>query len=166
MGAPKKQKRKYETPPKPYDRARLERERKMRQDFGLRRKKEIWRAESMLRSFRQRARALQARRDEEKEKALFATVRRLGLPCKGLDEVLEIRLEDMLARRLQTIVHRKGLAQTARQARQLIVHGHVSVGGRKVVWPSYIVGQGQDGSITLDPKIMQAAVKEEQGGKP
>ncbi len=165
MGAPKKQKRKYATPKKPYDRTRLEKERKIKHDFGLRRKKEIWRAESMLRSFRQRARELQARKDEEKEKTLFDKVRKMGLDCKTLEDVLEIGLEDMLARRLQTIIHKKGIALTPRQARQFIVHGHVFVEGRRVLWPSYIVEHGQEEKISVEPKMSKAIVKQELGKK-
>ncbi len=161
MGAPKKQKRKYETPKKPYDRTRLEKEKKIKQDFGLRRKKEIWKAESVLRSFRQRARELQARKDEEKEKALFDKVRKMGLECKTLEDVLEVGLENILARRLQTVVHKKGIAHSPKQARQFITHGHILVGGRKVVWPSYIVEQGQEEKISLEPKMSKAMVQEE-----
>ncbi len=161
MGAPKKQRRKYETPKKPYDRSRLEKERKIRQDFGLRRKREIWRAESMLRNFRQRARELQARSDGQKEKALFDRLRKTGIQCDSLEDVLEIGLEEMLSRRLQTIVHKKGIANSALQARQFIVHGHVFVGSRRVLWPSYIVGQGEEEKIMVDPKLAKAMIKEE-----
>ena len=142
MGAPKKQRRKYSTPKKPYDRARLETERKIKYDFGLRRKREIWRAQELLRNFRQRARELQAKRDEEKEKVLFDRIHSLGIECSNLEDVLEIGLEDMLGRRLQTVLHKKGIANTPLQARQFIVHGHVIVNGRRIVWPSYIVGKG------------------------
>lgn len=161
MGSPKKQRRKYSTPKKPYDRVRLETERKVKHDFGLRRKKEIWKAEELLRNFRQRARELQAKRDELKEKVLFDRIHSLGLDCKTLEDVLEIGLEDMLGRRLQTILHKKGIANTPLQARQFIVHGHVYVGGRKTVWPSYIVSKGEEESIIVDEKMKQMIIKEE-----
>lgn len=160
MGAPKNQKRKYETPKKPYDRVRLDRERKIRQDFGLRRKKEIWKAEALLRNFRQRARGLQAKSDEEKEKMLFDKLSKMGIKCSRLEDILEIGLEDILARRLQTLVHKKGIAGTPMQARQFIVHGHVLVAGRKVLWPSYIVEAGEENTVTLEPKMVTAIVKQ------
>ncbi|MBI4170322.1 MAG: 30S ribosomal protein S4 [Candidatus Aenigmarchaeota archaeon] len=165
MGAPKKQTRKYETPKKPYDRVRLDRERKIRQDFGLRRKKEIWKAEALLRNFRQRARELQARRDEEKEKMLFGKVNKMGIKCSRLEDILEIGLEDILARRLQTLIHKKGIATTPMQARQFIVHGHVFVAGRKVLWPSYIVEPAEEDTIILEPRMATAIVKQESGKK-
>ncbi len=160
MGAPKKQRRKYSSPKKPYDRVRLESEKKVKQDFGLRRKKEIWRAQETLRGFRQRARELQARKDELKEKTLFERVRSLGIDCSNLDDILEIALEDMLARRLQTVVVKNGLANTPLQARQFIVHGHVYVSGKKVVWPGYIVRRGEEDAIAVSGKISKKIINE------
>jgi small subunit ribosomal protein S4 len=154
MGHPKKQRKKYARPKKPYDKARIERERKVKENFGLRRKKEIWRAESMLRQFRRRARELQARRNEKDEKMLLGTLNRLGIKCENLDDVLEVGLDDILSRRLQTIVYKKGSANTMRQARQIIVHGHVSLSGKKVMYPGYIVGSGDEERISVNPKII------------
>ncbi|MFN3384470.1 MAG: 30S ribosomal protein S4, partial [Archaeoglobaceae archaeon] len=56
-----------------------------------------------------------------------------------LDDVLDLSVENFLERRLQTIVFRQGLAKTVKQARQMIVHGHIEVDGRKVTCPSFIV---------------------------
>lgn len=152
MGHPKKQRRKYERPKRPYDRERIERERKLLQDYGLRRKKEIWTAESILRDFRRRARELQAKKDEKKEKELLEKLNKLGIRCSTLDDVLSITLKDVLARRLQTIVQKKDLASSVKHARQLITHGHILVNGRKVKWPSYIVPAELENSIGTDLK--------------
>jgi small subunit ribosomal protein S4 len=165
MGAPKKHRRKYSGPKKPYDRSRLERERKIRQEFGLRRKKEIWRTEGMLRKFRQRARELQAKPNEQEQKLLFDKINKMGISCSKLEDVLVIELQDVLSRRLQTIVYKKGLAHTPQQARQYIVHGHVFIDGRKAVWPSYIVEMGQEDRISLNAKITQVQLKEQEGEK-
>ena len=54
--------------------------------------------------------------------------------------------------RLQSIVYKAGLAKTANQARQLIVHGHISVNGQKVTVPSYLVMQSERGKINYNPK--------------
>ncbi len=153
MGHPKKQRKKYDSPMKPYDKARIEKERAVKDNFGLRRKKEIWQAESILRSFRQRARALQDNRNEKDEATLLRTLRNMGIKCDNLENVLEIGLDDILSRRLQTIVHKNGLANTMKQSRQLVVHGHVSVGGRKIMYPSYIVSGDEEDKITMDKKI-------------
>jgi small subunit ribosomal protein S4 len=45
----------------------------------------------------------------------------------------------LMARRLQTQVHKQGFANSARHARQLVVHGHIAIAGRRVTVPSYIL---------------------------
>ncbi len=157
MGHPKKQRKKYERPFRPYDKDRIDRERRLLQNFGLRRKREIWRAQGILRNFRQRARELQAEHDEKKEKILFEKLNKLGIRCSKLEDILGIGLEDVLSRRLQTIVQRKGFAQSPKHARQLIVHGHITIDKRKVLWPSYLVPKDEEGRIDASPEIKQQA---------
>lgn len=161
MGQPKKFRKKYERPKKPYDKARIETEKKIKENFGLRRKREIWRAEGIVRDFRRRARALQAKRNEESEKTLIDKINKLGIPSKRLDDVLQIGLDDILSRRLQTIIFKKGLANSMKHARQLIVHGHVTVHDKKVFWPSYIVEKNDEDKISLDPYITAKMIKED-----
>ena len=153
MGHPKKQKRKYEKPKRPFDKERIEREKKLKRDYSLRRKKEILRTESILRNFRRRARSLQAEPDEEKEKELLEKLNKLGLSCSKLEDVLSIRLEDILSRRLQNMVYKKGLATNTKEARQFIVHGHVLVKNKKVFWPGYLVPTRLEDMIELKSKI-------------
>lgn len=164
MGHPKHQKKKYERPFRPYDKERLDRERTIAKEYGLKRKKEIWRAASILRNFRIRARELQASRDEKKEKILLEKLNDLGLRCLTLDDVLGTSLDGILSRRLQTLVYKKGFASTSTQARQLIVHGHVYVSSRKVRWPGYLIPVGLEDKIELEPelrgKIMASLPKE------
>ena len=161
MGQPKRFRKKYERPKKPFDKARIETEKKVKENFGLRRKKEIWRAEGIVRDFRRRARALQAKRNEGDEKALIDKINKLGIPSKQLDDVLQIGLDDILSRRLQTIIFKKGLANSMKHARQLIVHGHVTVSEKKVSWPSYIVEKDDEDKIALDPYITAKMINEE-----
>jgi len=59
----------------------------------------------------------------------------------------------LLERRLDNVVYRMGFASSRAQARQLIVHGHILVDGRKVNIPSYLVKQGN--KITLKEKTRQ-----------
>ncbi len=164
MGHPKKFKKKYERPKKPYDKSRIDAERKIKENFGLRRKREIWRAEGIVRDFRRRARALQAKRNEQEEKVLLEKLNKIGIPCRRLDDVLQIGLEDVLARRLQTILFKKGIANSVRHSRQLIVHGHVTVENKKIFWPSYIVEKDLEDKIALDPYTASRMIKEEKRG--
>jgi small subunit ribosomal protein S4 len=68
-----------------------------------------------------------------------------------LDDILGLTEESYLERRLQTIVYRKGLARTIYQARQLIVHGHIAINGKRVTSPGYIVMKGEEDLIDFYP---------------
>jgi small subunit ribosomal protein S4 len=59
----------------------------------------------------------------------------------------------MLERRLDNVVNRSGFASSRSQARQLVLHGHVMVNGKKVNIPSYLVTAGEE--ITLKPDMHQ-----------
>ena len=148
----------FKRPRKAWDLARIKDERSTLKKYGLKRKKELRKAEEVIRGFRGRARELTASKDKEKENILITKLSRMGLLTKGLglDDVLALTANEVLDRRLQTIVFRKGMAGSINQARQKIVHGHVSVGGRRVVFPSYLV--------SLDEEKTVSAVGE-KGGK-
>ena len=156
MGDPKFNRKKYETPKHPWEADRIKEEWELRRKHGLKNKREIWKAKSILRNFRAQARKLQAKlrygdkQAEIQQKQLFGKLQRLGILNEEnatLDSVLSLSVEDILMRRLQTIVYLKGLARTPKQARQFIVHGHISVGGRRVTIPGYLVRKEEENSI-------------------
>lgn len=147
----KKQRKMYKRPLKLWDKERIERERKILNEFGLRRKRELWRAGALLRKFRIIARSLAAKKDREKEKVLIKKLIDLGILNEDavLDNVLGLTLNDILNRRLETMVFKKGLSSTPKQARQFIVHGHVMIGDRKVIYPGYIVPREDEDKIQV-----------------
>ncbi len=153
MGDPKKQRKKYETPRFPWRTDILQEELKLLGQYGLRNKHELWRHETMLSRYRGIARSLIGRPPEERkrmEEELLTRLRKLGVLSEtaALDDVLDLTKEDLLERRLQTIVLRKGLSKTIHQARQLITHGHIAIGNRRVKAPSYIVAMEEEKQIT------------------
>ncbi|HEX9341913.1 MAG TPA: 30S ribosomal protein S4 [Thermoplasmata archaeon] len=161
MGDPKFSRAKYERPSHPWEAERIKAENELLKKYGLKNKKELWRSQYVLRRFRQRARELQARvrqKDKQAEKEREQLLRRLGrlglLPLEGtsLDDVLALDVEAILSRRLQTLTFLKGLAFTPRQARQFIVHGHVSIGGRRVTIPGVLVSRTDESGITYDER--------------
>ncbi len=158
----KKQKSKFERPRRPWDKVRIEEEKKIMQNYGLRRKKEIWREESILRNYRRLARSLAAVRDKEKEKILLGKLFRMGMISKeaGLDDVLVLTVENILDRRFQTIVFKKGLAKNLKQARQYIVHGHIAFEGRRIKWPSMLIPLGGEEKIGFYEKSKIKAVSQ------
>jgi small subunit ribosomal protein S4 len=106
----------------------------------------------MLRKKRHNARSLLALPLEkriQREKELLGSLSRLGILSGNamLDDVLTLGVESFFERRLQTIVWRKGLANTAIQARQFVVHGHVAIDGRRVTAPSYLVSAEEEAKI-------------------
>ncbi|KYK31262.1 MAG: 30S ribosomal protein S4 [Theionarchaea archaeon] len=152
MGDPRKQRKSYDTPSHPWRKDRIEKEKELVRKYGLKNKKDIWKAESKLRQIRRIARNLLSSHGEQakKEEAqLMSKLQKLGL-LKGeadLDSVLGLTIEDILERRLQSLVHRKGLSRSPKQARQLVVHGHIRVGGRRIKSPSYLVPVEQEETI-------------------
>jgi len=62
--------------------------------------------------------------------------------AKKSDEQTGHALVKILERRLDNLVYRLGLASSIRQARQMVVHGHILVNGKKVDRPSFLVEVG------------------------
>ncbi len=148
----KRQRKKYLRPSHPWEKERMDAEDKLLRQYGLRRKEEIWRTQTLLRNFRRQARHLLAASGPQAElesKQLLVRLRRLGLVGEGatLDDVLGLNIENLLERRLQTLIHRKGLAKTQQQARQLVLHGHIAIAGKQVSVPSYLVPLEEEGAI-------------------
>ncbi len=153
MGDPRKQKKKYETPRFPWRSDALQGELRLIGEYGLRNKHELWRHRTMLSKFRGISRSVLGVPSNERtrmETQLLEKFRRLGVLAEDavLDSVLDLTIEDILERRLQTIVFRKGLAKSTSQARQLITHGHIAIGDRKVFSPSYMVQRGEEEEVT------------------
>jgi small subunit ribosomal protein S4 len=159
MGDPKKQRKKYDTPRFRWRKDILQEELKLLGQYGLRNKHELWRHKTMLSDTRGIARSLVGKTPEERvkmENELLARLKKLGVlnETAVLDNVLDLSIEDMLERRLQTLVFRKGLARTIFQSRQLITHGHVTIGNRRVTVPSYIVSKEEEEKVMYSPQSM------------
>ena len=153
MGDPKKLRKKYIPPRHPWDKSSIESERKIITQYGLVKKEEIHRVNSFLKKYKDIAKRLIATRmlpQSQKEKAqVLSKLQQLGMLPAGaeLDQILGLELKDALDRRLQSIVFRKGLARSVEQARQFIVHRHVTVSGQEISSPSYLVSLQQEGTI-------------------
>lgn len=144
MGDPKRQRKQYATPQRPWDKDRIDEEAILTGDYGLKSKKEVWRTETLLRDFRREARKLMAASGAQADKEsrqLLDKLHTMGLVDEDSEivDVLSLDIEDLLDRRLQSIVYNKDLANTPKQARQMIVHGHINIGDREVKEPGYLV---------------------------
>jgi small subunit ribosomal protein S4 len=144
MGDPRRLKKKYATPNNPFEKDRIVEELTYIGKYGLRNKKEFRKHKFQLSHFRQLARSnrtlpedLQKMKLEELSHGLM----KLGLLGENAttDDILSLTIENILERRLQTIVQKLGLAKTIQQARQLVTHSHIAVNGNVVDSPSYLV---------------------------
>jgi small subunit ribosomal protein S4 len=145
----KKQKKKFSRPRKPFDKARIEEENILKEKYGLKNKKEIWKADAAIGRIRNLAKQLITASEEEK-KAFVERLQKKGFMVESIADALALDKEDWLKRRLQTIVFAKGLANTPKQARQFITHKNVSIGNRTVNIPSYQVSLEEEALVKTD----------------
>ena len=156
------------TPRRPFEKERLDSEMKVVGEFGLKNKREVWRVSLLLAKMRANARMLLTL-DEKNSKRIFegnALLRRcvrLGLleeDKRELDYVLAIKVGDIMARRLQTLVFKQNLAKSLHHARVLIRQRHIRVKSQMVNIPSFLVRVEQEKHIEF------ALTSPHGGGRP
>jgi small subunit ribosomal protein S4 len=183
MGDPKFLRRTYDTPKHPWEAGRMAEERKLLDKYGLKNKRELWKAQSNLRRIRGQARELQARlragepQAQRETAQLLARLTRLGVLPVGnptIDDVLALTTEDLLRRRFEWVVFHHNLAPTPLGARQWIVHGHFAIGDHRVTRPGYLVPSADEALITYSPTspladddhTVRAALRERLSARP
>lgn len=154
MGDPKKLKKKYEPSAHPWKKSEIEEGREFRQEYGLKIRKELLIANSFLKKYKDIAKRLIAdttRQGGKEKEQMLAKLQKLGLLPAGaqLDNVLSLNTKDILERRLQTLVFRKGMARTASQARQFITHRHISVGDKEVTSPGKLLTLEEESKLSF-----------------
>lgn len=169
MGDPRRFSNKYERPKKLWDEMRLGVEKKYKAEYCLKNMRELWVSLQELKKYRREARRLLSLDEEERKgdvAKILTKLNKLGVLDKtaSLDDILSLTVKNILERRLQTLVYRKGLAKTMRQSRQLITHGFISVSGRRISSPSYIVDVEEEGMIGYSRQI-DLSVKEPVAAK-
>ena len=161
MGYPGKNHKRYERPTRKWEKTRLQEEAAIIVEYGLRNKRELWRTQNILRNHRRGARSLLAMTSSgatpeqmvQRRKQLLDHLERMGMLGRDadIDQVLALKVQQQLERRLQTIVYRKGLARSPKQARQFITHGHIAINGRKVTIPGYLVSRAEEAGVQYAP---------------
>jgi len=157
LGDPKYPRRAWRKPKRPLNYDLKMEELKTLGTFGLRTKRELWKAHTKLSSVRKQARSLLAlQKDvrEEKEPILMKSLAKIGLVSSDatLDDVLNLEVTDLLTRRLQTLVSKKFGFKTPYQARQAVVHGHIMIGDRVINLPAYTVSTAEEDNIRFTPE--------------
>ena len=156
MGAPKRQRKKYSSPSHPWQKERILTEKDLSDKYGLRRKYEIWKMNSILKNFSNQAKRLITEKTSNvdlERSQLLKKLNVLGLLDKNtkIADVLSITLNDILERRLQTLVFKRNLARSIVQARQFITHKHIMVGSKRITTPSYLVPIEEENFIQFAP---------------
>lgn len=154
MGDPRKAKKNYTRPRSIWTSDQISSELYIVGSYGLRNKKELWKAQTEIARIRNQARALLAISTDvrhEKETKLLNYLSRLGIveDSSTLDDILNLKIEDILERRLQTLVMKRSNLKSPYQARQIVVHGHVSIGDRKINLPGYLVKKDEEAQILI-----------------
>lgn len=174
MGDPKRQVNKYSGPRHPWERARIDEEKVLSRDYGLKNKKEIWKESSAIKNIKKQVVMLNSivgeKADQQKAEMLKKLIE-LNLLNEGqtLDDALNLTTQNIMERRLQTQVVRQNFARTMKQARQFITHGHVKVNGKKITSPGYIVNKEEQFKIEFvgisklaDPEHPERKVPEKE----
>ena len=164
MGDPRRLKKKFKKPKRPFEKERILEELEFIGKYGLRNKREFWKSRTTLARWREiarQSRTLPKEQATEVQQTLIRKLNRLGILGMEaeFEDVLLLTVEDLLKRRLQTLVHEKGLARTVYQARQMIVHKHIQIKGKRINAPSYIVKREEEDLIGFAPRSPYGTVK-------
>lgn len=144
----KRKSKKYKKPKRAFDKIRIDEENALIKKYGLKNKKEIWKAESAIDKIRKQAKSLLTKSEEEQEK-FINKLRKKGFNVENTADVLASDKEDYLKRRLQSIIVKKKLATTPKQARQFITHKHITIDKKVINVPSYVVPVDKEEKIDL-----------------
>lgn len=171
MGDPRRFRNKYERPKKLWDAQRIEEDGTLKSEYALKNMRELFVMNQELKKYRREARRMMSLSDDERKKSeakILAKLNKFGILDKTatLDDVLSLSVRDILERRLQTRVYKKGLAKTMKQSRQFITHGMITVFGRKISSPSYLVDAEDDATIAYSRSFNPAVLQTPAAGKP
>ena len=160
MGDIKRKRKLFNRPKKLFDRTRMDEENVLVKRYGLKNKREIWKAKTAVSRLRRRAKSLIGA-DMTEQQVFFNKLTKMGIVVRDISDVLALTEENLFERRLQTVLFKKKLANTVKGARQLIVHKNVLVDGNVVNIPSFIVTSDLESKITLKEKKAKVVPVEE-----
>ena len=163
MGAPKRNRKKYEKPKDMWNNERISKDGSFLEEYGLKNMRELWMVQTEVSRVRRNAREFLSggAGSGTQETQMIGRLTKFGITKSGatLDDLLDLTEKSFLERRLQSVVMRKGLARTMKQARQLIVHGFIAIGGSRVNRPGYLVSMEEEKMVGYYKPIQIAPAK-------
>ena len=164
MGAPKRNRKKYDKPKDMWNLARISADNALLEEYGLKNMRELWKVQTELSTLRRNVRSLlsgTSMQGTAVQERMVGRLARYGITSNQstLDNLLDLNENAFLSRRLQSLVFKKGLAKTIKQSRQLIVHGYISINGKRVNKPGYRVSVGEEPHIGYYKRIDLDGVK-------
>jgi len=156
-----RKKKKYVRPKQIFQAERIKEEDELVKTYGLKNKTEIWKTQAKVDYFRGRAKEL-AKQPLEEQEVLFNKLRALGLKIEGTADILDLKVEDILKRRLPTVLVKKKLCTTPKQARQFVTHKKVLIDGKVLNSPGYLVPLAEEYKITIKKKVRKPKPKPTQ----
>jgi len=146
-----RKKKRFSRPKKAFEKVRIAEENTLLKKYALKNKREVWKTKARVDYFRRRAKAL-AKSSPEEQNILFGKLKALSLKTDSIADVLALKIEDLFERRLPTVIFKKKLAATPKQARQMVVHKKVLIDNKIVDSPSYLVSLSEENLISLRQK--------------
>ncbi len=153
MGLPIKHRKQYVSHKKRWDKTTIVDEAKLVEDYALKNKKEIRKVEFLLSKFKRIAKSFNTTEEamnSTEAKNFINSLKAKGFlstEAESLDDILNITVREILERRLSNLVYKAKLARSAKQARQFVVHRHVSVGGKILDSPSALISLADEATI-------------------
>jgi small subunit ribosomal protein S4 len=144
--------KKFSRPKKMFDIALIKEENGLIKKYGLKSRREVWRASFAVERIRNLAKEL-ITADEKLKKEFVERQAAKGFNVTSIADVLALGKEDYLKRRLQSIVVTKKFAMTHKQARQAITHKHVKLNGHFISSPSHLTTIEEENSMECTLKL-------------
>jgi len=149
---PVRKHKRYNRPKKLYDIALIKSENDLIKKYGLKNRREVWKADFIIGKIRNIAKTLITASDKDKDEFVKRQAVK-GFNVSSIADVLALSKEDCLKRRLQSIVVAKKIALTHKQARQMITHKHIKVLGHKIDSPAHLTTLEEENDINTDLSV-------------
>lgn len=144
-----------------FDSALIKEEQGLIKKFGLKNRREVWKAGYAINKIRNLAKKLITSEEKIKQEFIKREAEK-GFNVNSIAEILGLSKTDYLKRRLQSIVVSKGFASTHKQARQLITHKHIKINGNCINSPSHLTTIEEEASLECDLNLGKKVISDEE----